>query len=572
MFVMGHWGTVIVIASLLGAGKIGDGAEKRDGHVTSDWEKAAAWIVGAAEVEELSEEVMERFARLHERPLDINAAPRGRLMSCGLMNAFQVESILEYRVSTGDILSFTELGLVPGFSKEQAEAMRPFVVLKSDRAPGQTERRRRLEQSLTVRGAFRRDDAAGFSAGMKYAAQWGERAEFRWSTRNSYDDGTIRLGTMSAAVYGRRALGKVVLGNFNARFGQGLAQWSGFSLSGYPTVASFRKSGTGLSPTGSYSSDLRGIGSDWRWGRLTFSAAASLGAKNVSGIGNVSWTGRRATFGVTSVWRPSKKETTLSGDWRVGFRNVSLFGEVASKGAGGGFGGVTGAIWTPEYGKKMAVQGRYFSPSFKKDWCGMAAGFENRWLVVTADAAWHNVREVQQYKVIAQVRKEFAVDALSVRPSVRVNARWRQEEGEPWRVDVRGDAAASYGSWLFAARYNALWCNQFAWLWYAELGWTGGVGSAPDGADLYDGRSVSVYARFTLFCVDNWDDRIYVYERDAPGAFNVPAYYGRGYAFSIAAALKRRHRTTHLRASWISYPWNLSEKSGRFELKAQIQL
>ena len=566
---MGYWGIVILIASLLCGGKIEDGAEKRDGHVTSDWEKAAACIVGAAEVEELSEEVMERFARLRERPLDINAAPRGRLISCGLMNAFQVESILEYRARTGDILSFTELGLVPGFSKEQAEAMRPFVVLKTDRAPGQTEKRRRLEQSLTVRGAVRRDDATGFAAGMKYAAQWGERAEFRWSTRNSYDDGTVRLGTMSAAVYGRRSLGKVVIGNFNARFGQGLAQWSGFSLSGYPTVASFRRSGTGLSPTGSYSSDLVGIGSDWRCGRITFTGAASMGARNVSGIGNVNWTGRRATLGVTGVWRAVEKETTLAGDWRFGLKDVSLFGEVASKVAAGGFGGVSGAVWTPEYGKKVAVQGRYYSPSFRKDWCGIAAGFENRWLIATADAAWHNTREVQQYKVIAQVRKEFAADALAVRPAVRVNARWRPEDVHPWRVDVRGDADASLGSWQFAARYNALWCNQFSWLWYAELGW---VRDGSDESDDRNRRSISVYARFSLFCVDNWDDRIYVYERDAPGAFNVPAYYGRGYALSIAAALRCRHRSTHLRASWISYPWNLSSKSGRFELKVQIQL
>ena len=34
--------------------------------------------------------------------------------------------------------------------------------------------------------------------------------------------------------------------------------------------------------------------------------------------------------------------------------------------------------------------------------------------------------------------------------------------------------------------------------------------------------------RATLFCAWDWDARIYCYERDAPGTFSVPAYYGKG--------------------------------------------
>ena len=35
-------------------------------------------------------------------------------------------------------------------------------------------------------------------------------------------------------------------------------------------------------------------------------------------------------------------------------------------------------------------------------------------------------------------------------------------------------------------------------------------------------------ARLTLFAVEDWDSRIYSYEGDVPGAFSVPAYYGKG--------------------------------------------
>ena len=44
--------------------------------------------------------------------------------------------------------------------------------------------------------------------------------------------------------------------------------------------------------------------------------------------------------------------------------------------------------------------------------------------------------------------------------------------------------------------------------------------------------------RLGCYMVDNWDDRIYVYERDAPANFNVPAYYGRGLWTSLYVSYK----------------------------------
>lgn len=539
--------------------------------VADGWEEAAAFLTGAATVEELSEEVMERFATLRDHPLDLNAAARGRLLSSGLLSAFQTDAVIEYRRDTGDILSFNELALVPGFSKENAEALRHFVVLRSSRAPGQTENRR-LGQTLTLRGAVRKEDGnkTDRSVGLKYAAQWGEKAEFRWSTRTTYDDGSIKLGTMSAAIYGRRSLGKIVAGNFNARFGQGLAQWSGFILNGYSTVAAFRKNGTGLSPTGSYAPDLKGLGADWTWGHFTFTTAASLGRNNISAISNVSWTGRRATLGATCVWEAVKKSATVSADWRIGLHALSLFGEVAFKSGEPTSsrdlpaGVVAGAIWTPKYGTKVAVQGRMFAPSFKKDWSGAAVGFENPWMTATADAARDIAKGTNQFKSILQIKPVVNIDSLTTaKPSVRLNARYRPGEDNPARIDLRGDISLVHGSWVLNGRYNALWCNHFAWLWYAE------AGHARRDNDVI---TASIYTRFSLFCIDNWDDRIYVYERDAPGSFNVPAYYGRGYAISLVGSLKRRRHTVHLRAGWTTYPWNITPKPSRFEFKAQYSL
>lgn len=57
----------------------------------------------------------------------------------------------------------------------------------------------------------------------------------------------------------------------------------------------------------------------------------------------------------------------------------------------------------------------------------------------------------------------------------------------------------------------------------------------------------AAYLRVTGFVIDNWPDRIYVYERDAPGTFSVPAYYGRGASFSAVGSAKWRFGRLDLR-------------------------
>jgi hypothetical protein len=77
-----------------------------------------------------------------------------------------------------------------------------------------------------------------------------------------------------------------------------------------------------------------------------------------------------------------------------------------------------------------------------------------------------------------------------------------------------------------------------------------------------------------VFHVDDWDDRIYVYEHDAPGSFNVPAMYGRGLWTSLAAGLKVSYRLRiYARTAYTGYPFMEAEKKkpGKAELKLQLQ-
>lgn len=68
---------------------------------------------------------------------------------------------------------------------------------------------------------------------------------------------------------------------------------------------------------------------------------------------------------------------------------------------------------------------------------------------------------------------------------------------------------------------------------------------------------MKAFARFTLFRIDNWDDRIYVYERDAPGNFSSTAYYGRG----LGASLYLKYRSAYLVFRLLRHPWSDPSKS-----------
>ena len=88
----------------------------------------------------------------------------------------------------------------------------------------------------------------------------------------------------------------------------------------------------------------------------------------------------------------------------------------------------------------------------------------------------------------------------------------------------------------------------------------------------YRSEKIAAYLRQGIFFVDDWDDRIYVYERDAPGNFSVPAFYGRGVWTSFCGRWKPAGWVRlYMRASMTLYPFMSPEKKkpGRAELKLQ---
>ena len=178
-------------------------------------------LLGVTEEESLDDAALESFERLASHPLALNSATMGRLLSCGLFSQYQAASLADYRERNGDVLSFEELGTVPGFPRAYVDALRIFVTLEPQALPGAgTSRPRPL--SVESRTAVRKD---GFIQRVKasygYGEGFGAAVAISPGKRNfslSYD--------------GRGVMDRLVVGDFNARFGQGLALWSGMTMAG----------------------------------------------------------------------------------------------------------------------------------------------------------------------------------------------------------------------------------------------------------------------------------------------------------------------------------------------------
>ena len=543
---------------------------------------AAAFLSGASSLEELDESEAERYSHLRSNPLDINHASRSKLLSSGLLSLFQIASIEDYRSRSGDILSYSELATLPGFGEDIATALKPFITLESGSIVSITPRDSFIvNQDAVVRLSVR---SKNVNYGAKYKINVKESFEASAAVTSSRK-------SFNAVYYGRKRLGKVIAGDFNARFGQGLALWSGLSLTGFSNSASFCKKANGLSPSWSYSGigSHRGVAAEFRLGSLILSDFVSFPQANSPMPGtNLTWFGRNGQVGITGYYR-YRGGGRISADFRFNRKGLDFFGEYAYDFKLGLSAWVAGAscpigndyklnaiVRSHPMGFQTAYSGGSRAWTGSSGERGVALGLERFSACLTMDLAVKDGKDRQeQCKILFKF--PFQLSEKSVL-TVRFTERFRPTEvylkyRTGGRLDLDWSSSglsARYGStdgpaWKVMARTEFLLCRSLGSMAYLEGGRVT--------------ERFSAYMRGTVFFVDNWDDRIYSYERDAPGNFNVPAYYGRGWSFSAIAGLKlaagkKKYKALKLyfRASTVGYQFMRDPKPGRTEAKLQLMM
>ena len=511
-------------------------------------------FLGVDSPEELDSSEVERLEDFLERPLRVNMVPQSRLVASGLLSPYQAASLEDYRSRHGNVMSYTELAAVDGFGPEAVRKLKPFISLEctevhADAMP--------IRHDLSVKTAYK-------ATGMPVESSWNYGLKYRLKA----DKLTASIGTSRAysaktpwpeyytgsLSYDFRKV-SVVIGDFNARFGQGLALWSGAFMTSLSSPDAFMKKPSGISPTWSFtgSSALTGVAAETALGpfRVTALMAVSGAAANLTYL---------TRYGHASMTYSGSK-ASVDGAFCV--RGVNIYSEAVYDFASGLPAAVCGTQFNASEKVRLASLARYcpgdqyqaaFSGAFK------TSGLESEG-TFSVDAICYPLGKVKGQTHSIQV-KALANWECALSPSLRLKFRLSERFrtwGNRFRTDLRADLSYMSGPWVMNMRLNALRSVNTSFVSYFE-----------EGRKTSD---MSIYLRQGIFFVDHWDDRIYVYERDAPGSFNVPAMYGRGwFASAVASAHVTGSIRLYARASYVGYHFmeNEKRKPGKAELKFQI--
>jgi hypothetical protein len=201
------------------------------------------------EEERSSAEAETRFSLEPVRfPIDLNTAGQDELKNCGLFNDFQIYNLFEHREKNGKLLSIYELQAIEGFDPAVIQSIRPYIAVSAEdlaliRDP---ESMRTSVAMLARRGIQERK---GYNAPARYLGNPLKMlVKVRHSIRKNLiagltaekDPGEPFLGPANKLGFDYysgyiqlndyRMVKKLVLGDFEAGYGQGLILWNSFSL------------------------------------------------------------------------------------------------------------------------------------------------------------------------------------------------------------------------------------------------------------------------------------------------------------------------------------------------------
>ena len=224
-----------------------------------------------------TESMLQWYEELLLNPLNLNAATRSQLEQLQILSLFQIESLLEYREEYGDILSFSELAAVDGFSRELVETLRPFIALEEAGDAGKvsaySQLRSRVKWKSSQEGLYR------------YARYLGGAGRFSYgATLESDAQESLLPDFVSAHLKYDAGRFKLLLGDFVASYGQGLAMDKSFSMSalGSPAAILKRRNDFRAYTSSGENDALRGLAASLDFGargRLqAFFSASSLDA------------------------------------------------------------------------------------------------------------------------------------------------------------------------------------------------------------------------------------------------------------------------------------------------------
>ena len=184
--------------------------------------------------------ILELLEELADTPIYINDADEKEISRLFFLSGYQIKSLIYHIQTTGKIMSIYEIASIPGFSKQIAESMSPFIILDNTSNISNNSRARRDlitnlsfkpgEKDTTLLGSHHKiltkykASHGKFQYGFTIEKDVGERFIDKESKTPDFFSGYIMYD-------GGNFLKRLIVGDYAARFGQGLNINTKFSTS-----------------------------------------------------------------------------------------------------------------------------------------------------------------------------------------------------------------------------------------------------------------------------------------------------------------------------------------------------
>ncbi len=583
---------------------------------------------------------------------NLNAATQEDLELLGFLTPYQVASLLDYKNRYGLFFTWQEVLLIPGFSEEDTELLSLFFTLEDVKNTGKIGLQSFLKEGkhalLLQTGTF-------FPRGTEYSPitqkeyekkpnsrylglPWYRYARYDFKLRNKY-----RWGFVMESDPGERAfadfischiqanelgvLKTLIVGDFRARFGQGLLLWNGTQFGKASSVGALCNKEMGFTPYTSRDENrfFRGVAAAFQYKILSmdvfFSSRALDARVTEQGFTSLDQTGYHRTplevqkknalkayvagvhvackgdnwkIGVTAVgygydqpdagtvtYYNMYKNRTLpfggvSADFALRWRSLRFFSEAALD-LGKAPAVVAGVIHYGRDGNHSGLLLRYFSPRYTAAYgapLGRNSSSSNEWSVQLAttrslfnrwklDGSLWAFRFPEPRYLCREPSYGWDTRVQVYKNKHRFLLRQQRALSDKGILDKTSLSLRT--GFALSDSFTLVLRSDGTYCYLYENPGDWGVAAY---AELeYDNGKGKIRGSFRASCfyTGSWESRIYLYERDVLYGFSIPALYGKG----IRSYLNLRYTPVSFLDLWFKVACTLKETVA---IQTKIQL
>ncbi len=201
---------------------------------------------------------IEKLYDLIEKPVNLNSADETELSRLFFLTDFQIKALADYIRSSGKIASVYEIANIPGFGREQAEMIIPFITIapENDPLPVSSHMKNTLLTNFSARYPPAEDDAIGspwklltrykFAAGKLSGGLTAEKDNGEQLTAGKPP--LPDFLSANIAWNGTGILRRVIVGDFGGRFGLGTNVNTGLRSGLSLTASGYLSGGDDIKP------------------------------------------------------------------------------------------------------------------------------------------------------------------------------------------------------------------------------------------------------------------------------------------------------------------------------------